>query len=375
MKKIIFISFFCLSLNTPNGFAQKVETDITACTGMLTVLEQLQSDLPKQAIEKTLDSVLLTRPYKVMFEHYNRDWRPNHLPKEIFKRMILSLKFPSQYKLGDNQRADAMFPYWKNAFDNIETFKKNLSMLEEAALDEMIQEGVSNAQKWLPKSMKIPDFYFFVHPNGGSNAFAINGNQGYDFFQLKTDVNGNIDIQSLVDLIAHESHHLGLKVSAPEFKNPKDSLGYSFLQIFVAEGTASKFVDNMPGGFVDKISEGRSKNTDAEIMEIWRGYTLKESELFNAFEGDMKAIYDGTYSQKDVRERMLTFWLQGKKGRAYFLGAELFGAIYKAFGKRELFYVMEHPRFLLKYYNKAVRQLNERTDGKILLSDWLMEIL
>ncbi len=93
MKRIALIFALYFSLLSSEAFCQNVKTDISACRSILLIFEQLKSNLPKQIVESTIDSVLQTKPYRVMFQHYNRDWRPNHLPENVFKRMILSLKF------------------------------------------------------------------------------------------------------------------------------------------------------------------------------------------------------------------------------------------------------------------------------------------
>lgn len=372
MRSCFLGLLFFISLS---GFSQKVETDISACKTVLEVLESMRSGKAKAEVEKQLSNMLSTKAYQTMFRHYNRSWRPNHLPEDVFKRMILSLKFPEEYKMGENQRADAMLIFWKKAYEHLDKFKSDIELLSRVNLTSLIQQGVSDAQKWLPSSMKIPDFYFFIHPNGGSTAFAINGSQGYDFFQLDRDKNGDIDVQKLIDVISHESHHLGLEPKATAFKNVKDSLAYNFLMTFVAEGTASKFVDNMPGGFIPKVSKGRTKNFDSTIANIWNSYTKNEKELFNQFEDDFQKIYSGVFNSDSIQARRSSYWLSGQKGRAYFIGAELFGAIYSAFGKKTMFYVMEEPRLLLKYYNRAIQKLTKKHTGLIMLNDWLTTIL
>jgi hypothetical protein len=354
-------------------YAQKVETDFSACYSMLNVLEAMKANVSYEAVAVKIDSVLNTKPYQIMFQHYNRSWRPNHLPEQVFKRMILSLKFKEQYTKGENQRADAMFALWQKEYENLDLYKKNLLLLEKIKLPKLIQKGVSDAQKWLPASMKIPDFYFFIHPNGGSTAFAINGNQGYDFFQLDKTPDGLIDIQKLINVIAHESHHLGLKTKQKPLKSSKDSLAYQFLMTFVAEGTASKFVDNLPGGRIPKISKKGSRNFDVATKHIWKQYSEEEQAIFASFETDFEKIYNGTYNQDSVQYRITTYWLSSLKGRAYFVGAELFGAIYKAFGKKKLFDVMEDPTLLLKTYNSAVAILNKKKIKAIPLSSWLIQ--
>jgi len=50
----------------------------------------------------------------------------------------------------------------------------------------------------------------------------------------------------------------------------------------------------------------------------------------------------------------------GAPGRAYVLGADMFGAIYPAFGKERVFSVMQDPRTLFQTYNAALRARPER---------------
>ena len=62
--------------------AQKVELDISACPLMFDVLKAMKDGLPRDKISGMLDSVLAAAPYQIMFKHYNRSWRPNHLPND-----------------------------------------------------------------------------------------------------------------------------------------------------------------------------------------------------------------------------------------------------------------------------------------------------
>ncbi|HEY2846869.1 MAG TPA: DUF5700 domain-containing putative Zn-dependent protease, partial [Pyrinomonadaceae bacterium] len=150
-----------------------------------------------------LDVLLETRPYQVMFRHYNRSWRPNELPPSVFKRMILSLQFPEEYSKGENVRADTMRPRWARYYPDLAPYERQLHELETANLSRSINNGVRYAQQWLPKEWKIPDFYMPIIPNGGSPAFSIDGSQGYDFLQLsQRKPVGEIDFNWLVGTVA-----------------------------------------------------------------------------------------------------------------------------------------------------------------------------
>ena len=191
-KKIEKFLFFLIIFIAMQAYAQHAEVDISACTGMEKILSKMKAGAPKEQVSSMIDSILITRPYKIMFEHYNRFWRPNHLPPDVFKRMILSLQFKDEYKRGENQRADQMLIRWEKYYNSFALYQKNLRQLQGTNLDKFINEGVQFAQSWLPHDWQIPDFYFPIMPNGGSSAFTINNSQGYDFFQLPKDSTGQI---------------------------------------------------------------------------------------------------------------------------------------------------------------------------------------
>ena len=352
-KTACLIAVVIMSLSV---FSQKVEVDYSACRAMMLFIHYLKQENNREKLSAKLDSILQTRPYQTMFRHYNRPYRPNHLPVDVFKRMIMSLKFADLYNKGENERADDMLKLWKKFYTNTALYKKNLRQIELSNLNVIIQEGIRHAQHWLPGSMKIPDFYFFIHPNGGSSAFAINGSQGYDFFQLPRDARGNLLMQQLVANVSHESHHLGLDIKQPTLGSHRDSIAFRFLTLFIAEGTASKFVDNLPGGCVPKINSKTGSNLESEGIAIWKQYTVREEEIFSEFVADFKKINDGLYSMDSISSRFV-YWLSGYKGRAYFVGSELYGAVYSAFGRETAFSAMIDPTRLFNLYNQAIRKM------------------
>jgi len=222
-------------------------------------------------VSSMLDSALQTKSFQVMFRHYNRSWRPNHLPEKVFRNMILSLKFDNTYRKGDNARADQMLPFWRKYYNDLPLFQKNLDQLKKSNLKQSIDYGVAYAQSWLPPEWKIPDFTFFIIPNGGSPAFAIGSDQGYDFFQLPRDSAGNIMLNELISTISHESHHLGIRTDYPGKLTSSDSIAYEFLSMFLGEGTAVKLGNNYPGGCIPVVDKSRASDIfkDAVKME-WR---------------------------------------------------------------------------------------------------------
>jgi hypothetical protein len=62
----------------------------------------------------------------------------------------------------------------------------------------------------------------------------------------------------------------------------------------------------------------------------------------------------GELTDEEFNTELRDYWLSGLMGRAYVLGADMFGAIYLAFGKPGVFLVMKDPRKLFAMYNAAL---------------------
>lgn len=353
--------------------AQNNEVDISACQKMWNVLTTMKNGIPKTEVNKMLDTVLDSKPYQTMFQHYNRSWRPNHLPVSVFKRMILSLQFPEEYTRGENTRADQMLIFWKSCYNDLTHFKKNLDDLKKTDITKLINEAVVYAQSWLPQGWKIPDSYFFIHPNGGSNAFVINNSQGYDFFQLSLNTDGTINWSELIRKISHELHHLGMKNTLPGNMSLSDSNAFNFLRLFIGEGTATKFVDNAPGGYVPEINSSKGNAFTGKLDALWKEYTSKEQEIFKRFVSTFEKLYQGKMTQYELESEINNYWLAGLKGPAYFLGSELFGAIYYGFGKEGSFAAMENPEEMLDLYNKALKKKPEILNNCFVIPDTVIQ--
>jgi hypothetical protein len=284
--------------------------------------------------------------------------------------MILSLQFKGEYSKGENQRADQMISKWEKYYSDLSLYQKNLRQLQETNLDKFINEGIQYAQSWLPPEWHIPNFYFPIIPNGGSSAFTINNSQGYDFFQLPRDSSGQIIWNELLGTISHESHHLGNHISQLEKASSRDSIAYQFLSMFVGEGTATKFINNYPGGKVPSI-DGTRKPTifKSEVKVWWDKYTADEQNLFNRLETTFEQIYNGTMTKEDILKEISNYWLSGYTSPVYFVGSELFGAIYTGLGKEKAFETMRDPRKIFKYYNDAIKEKPDILSGCYLIPD------
>ena len=290
---------------------------------MYTVLKEMREGAPKEKVSGMLDTLLETRPYQVMFKHYNRSWRPNHLPKPVFKRMILSLQFEGEYSPGENERADAMRTKWTKYYPNLSLYETQLRQLESADLHKSINDGVRYAQSWLPAEWKIPNFYFAVIPNGGSPAFTIDGAQGYDFFQLSQAGTGEIDLNWLVGTVSHESHHLGMRSSAPGELSAADLMAYRVLTLSLPEGMATYFISGSPPGRVPASPEARFHVFTPDLTKAWNDRVTEEEEMMQHEAALLDKTLAGKLTEQEFDTELRDYWLNGVIGRAYVIGSEL----------------------------------------------------
>jgi hypothetical protein len=332
--------------------AQQVDVDLSACRSIDAVLRAMHAGEPQDKVSAMLETALDTRPYQVMFRHYNRPWRPDHLPRDVFKRMILSLRSPEEYHPGENQRADQMLTHWTKYYSDPALYQSRLQQLESADLPRLIGEGVRYAQTWLPPEWKVPDFYFAVIPNGGSPAFTIDGSQGYDFFQLSRSATGDIDIDALVGTVAHESHHSGMKLDRAV--SPGDAMAYRVITMCIPEGVANYFISHSPPGRAPAFPDARFHAFIPELTGDWNAHVAEEEDMVKRQAALLDRAVAGTLSEDDFNSELRDYWLNGSIGRAYVLGSEMFAAIYAAYGKDGVFAVLQDPRQLFRSYNQAI---------------------
>ena len=365
MRHLLFVGSVLAAIAP--AAAQRATIDASAPAAMYRVLVAMHDGASETRAEAMLDSVLDTRAYTIMFHHYNRVWRPHHLPRAVFRDMILSLAFPARYSAGTNERADQMLPIWRTYYGDLAVYEKNLRQLDRTNLQAMVHEAVGVAQSWLPPGWNIPDFEVVILPSGGSKAFSIDTAQGYDFLQLPRDSARNIQWDDLRSTIAHESHHTGQHAMTPSAMTTADSVAYRFLTLFTAEGTATKFVNDFPGGCVPRIDpDRRDPAFSPEVESWWARYTPQERDLMDRFVATFERARPGTVTSDSLTAEMGAFWLNGYVSPVYFIGGELYGAVYVGFGKPGLFTVMRDARELLPMYNEAVRK-NPRLLGSCVL--------
>jgi len=349
-----------LAAGSINGFlvpparAARVDVDLSACRGVYALLEAMHAGAPETRVKAALDSLLDTPAYWMMFRHYNRSWRPHHLPPDVFERMILSLEFPAEYQVGENARADTMLTRWRAAYANLAHYGRQLERLDSAHLPELIARGVAYAQTWLPPGWTIPDFPLIVLPQGGSPALAIDGAQGYDFFQIPTTPAGDLDVEWLVGTIAHESNHLGMRGPELELAVPSDSVALELVTMCVAEGVANEFISGPPAGRVPAVPGVPYHVFTPALSAAWLARVEEEPAMFDRMASLLDRATRDSLSQGQLEAEMRDYWFEGAIGRAYVFGSEMLGAIHLALGRDSVFAAIQDPRRMFQLYNRSL---------------------
>ena len=348
------VVFLATLLAASPSHASHVSVDLTACRPMIGLMRAMREGAPRDSVRLALERELETPAYRVMFRHYNRSWRPNHLPPPVFERMILSLAYPDEYRIGENQRADSMLTRWRAAYDDLPRCERQLARLESAQLPKLIERGVRYAQGWLPPGWTIPDFALIVLPQGGSPAFAIDGTQGYDFFQIPTTASGNLDVNWLVGTIAHESNHLGMRGPQVRVYAASDSVALALVALCVAEGVATEFISGPPPGRVPAIPGIPYHLFTPALAAAWGERVEEEPAMMAHMAALLDRAVGDSLSQDQLETEMRDYWFEGAIGRAYVFGSEVFGAIELGLGRTAVFEAIEDPRQLFQLYNRAI---------------------
>ena len=334
--------------------AARVSVDLRACRDMYGVLVAMHGGAPRDSVKAALDKLLDTPGYRVMFRHYNRSWRPHHLPPDVFERMILSLAFPSVYATGENTRADSMQVRWRVAYADLPRYERRLRSLEAANFPALVERGVHYAQGWLPRGWTIPDFPLIVQPQGGSPAFTIDGAMGYDFLQLPDGPKGGLDVEWLVGTIAHESNHLGMRGPSLPIASASDSMALKVVNLSVAEGVANAFVSGTPPGLGPAVPNVPFHVMTPALEAAWAARVPEEPQMFARMADLLDRATRGTLTQDELDADMRSYWFEGSIGRAYVFGSEILEAIHLAFGKKGVLEAIEDPRRLFQLYNAAL---------------------
>ncbi len=336
---------------------------------MISILERLRDEPADQALKSDLERVLAGASYTAMFGHYNRSWRPDHLPPPAFATMVLNAGMEDWES--DNGRVSSMLPHWRAALRSLEQLSQDVSAIERLVAEGMVGEAIAQAEEWLPEgqAISLAEVHFYL--DGGSFPWAKAGRIGVDILQLPKQADGvTIDLVALQPLLAHEFHHIGISALWSELDtdslSKEQQAALQFLMFVVSEGSAIKLVNNAPGGRAPALSQRPTPDFGEAHQADWVVYRAEEAEIFAAADRLLTGLLAGEISADEMNAEIRTYWLPGPPrslGRNYYLGAELLGAIHQVSGVESVFQLLGQPGCLIAEYNEAAERLDAFADA------------
>jgi len=186
----------------------------------------------------------------------------------------------------------------------------------------------------------------------------------FDVMQMNEMVK---DKETLISLISHEIHHIALSEFYAALETGLTPLE-EFLESFAYEGLAVKFNNNAQGLVSNALYPQETVNIGLDVHS-WAQHTWEFPFMLERFQQDIHKIMQEELTRDQVQQLLRAFWtrpdivslVDGKETmvaqyRFYFMGNELFGAIYDYFGKERLFEVLCHLDETIETYNQAARQ-------------------
>ena len=233
---------------------------------------------------------------------------------------------------------------WTSALENLDQLKRDVATLRQMHLTDTAS---ALAARYLPQNAQLKaDFYIVLF--GGSSAYSVGGENGFDMLQMPRKADGSLDVEDALRTFAHELHHTG-------YASLNDSIvsdSTKLVAILAAEGSPTYFIDSFPGR-ADIYAQSQDKLQN-DVARDWHKHQERLPELYAEAAVDIERNLTGEAAFKGL----FNTWMGGIKGAAYVLGADMYATIDRNLGLDSAKAVMGDHRKLLRIYNAAARKAN-----------------
>jgi len=242
---------------------------------------------------------------------------------------------------------------WLAAVADRDRLSKNLEALRSI---DVRQVALNRARRFLPAEADVSN-RFHVVLFGASGAFSVGEDNGFDLLQLKRLPDGEIDVEWVIDLFAHEMHHSGLTSAMEQsMGEAADDDRIVLPGVLVAEGTATYFTTPpFPQLEAWRLSDDP---TDRGLAADWDRHLANMPSLYAQAEADIELGLNGGLTTDDLMAR----WLGGYQGAAYGLGVDMMRTIDTELGTETAVNLARDSRRLLTTYNRAA--MSAREEGR-----------
>jgi hypothetical protein len=246
---------------------------------------------------------------------------------------------------------------WTSALANLDQLRQDVVTLKQMHLTDT---AAALAARYLPKNTQLrANFYIVLF--GGSSAYSVGGENGFDMLQMPRNEDGFLDVADALRTFAHELHHTG-------FASLNDSIvldNTKLVGIFAAEGAPTYFIDGFPGR-ANIYTRSHDKNQN-DVARDWHKHQKRLSELYTQAALDIERNLTG----KATIDELFDTWMGGIKSPAYVIGADMYATIDHYLGLDSAKAVIGNYRKLLTIYNAAAHKANAGGDEHFLFDDSL----
>ncbi len=233
---------------------------------------------------------------------------------------------------------------WTSALENLDQLQRDVATLKQMGLTDT---AAALAAQYLPQHAQLKaNFYIVLF--GGSSAYSVGGENGFDMLQMPRHADGSLDIEDALRTFAHELHHTG-------FSSLNDSIvsdNTKLVGILAAEGAPTYLIDGFPGR-ADVYAQSNDKMQN-DVARDWHSHQERLPDLYAQAALDIEQNLNGEANTNDI----FNTWMGGIKGAAYVLGADMYAVIDRYLGLDSAKAVIGDHRKLLTIYNAAARKAN-----------------
>jgi len=358
----LFLIFFNCPYENESSAQEAVSVDFTMAERAVDWLEFINTDPGDEAIrDYFFKNVVPTRGCQSIIKHWGRFMKWDN--EEFYKFLMEALdRIPTDRPLvnedGSLSGLGKRRMLWMAALDNPQSIRTDIEKLKKMNL---VDTSLTLARMYLPENARIDNsFYFQLF--GGSNAYSIGEENGFDILQLYKTNDGTIDVQQVILLLAHEMHHTGF-VSCEKVETGDNLL---LLGVLAAEGMPTHFIDRT----MDKIEVYKSGHDKIlkDLAVQWESHLQRLPQIYIEAEQDIQLNLEGKIGQKEIWAK----WMNGLQGQAYALGGDMFSVIDRYLGVDSARIVPADTRQFLRIYNTAAQIGNSQGGNYYVFKDELI---
>ena len=373
---------------------QKINVDTEAAFAMYKVILAINGGQKPKSINELIDSAFECEAYKLANKDYTAKLvnKMNRISLVDFKKFLIDLSEGQISPLG-NISLQAVAANYVELIQNPGKYLVSIEEYNSIPLS-FYQKALDAVEKWLPKKSNVKEINVWVLFNMKPYMQTFENNIYVDVFTW-LDSNGNVDKNLYYHALCYAIYKLGYN-SQVDFKKRIDYYnlpGESKLKMFtyfldnsVSVGVAGKLSFNLPGVISKKINP-KSKTFwgNKEVEASWMLYEKQSLNVFKQARQELRDILSGKYKTFDMFIKDYdTYWMYYNKdaGRAVvssyrraYLGAELMGVIYDAYGKKGMLEATSDLFKVIPMFNKALLKTKPENYEKYLFPDDIVNLL